>query len=262
MSECGRNYRMLCLNIRSLPSHHCDLEVLVTIMRFPEIVVLTKTLSQHNSDSYDLSGYHHFHKYRRDCRVGVVSIFVKDTIKVRNCEVGYCAYVGEHAESIFIELVGTVTSCNPRPTVIGSIYRPPPLSAQPFVDSIESLLDKCRQSNQKYHSFEDFIIQLQRYPTGSVVDGLINAFLASSFFFPLECNLTRVSMTSQSIITDNLFTSDTAILRNSSTHVNEDTSSDHYPILLSVDHGPNWDLNSVNIGSISNYRNQSSDPGP
>lgn len=139
-----------------------------------------------------------------------------------------CMVLSEYAEYIFIELYGG-KSCS---TIIGGIYRPPNLSAHAFTESLEIFLERDRNSWHKCYLVGDFNVQLLKYPTDSQSAGLINAFLENSFF-PLVSTPTRVTKNCHSII-DNIFCNDTNILHNSSTYVIEDTTTDHFPILISL----------------------------
>lgn len=54
----------------------------------------------------------------------------------RICEADSGAYLEEHAESVFAKLTASRTFIKHRTTIIGCIYRPTQLWAQPFVDSV------------------------------------------------------------------------------------------------------------------------------
>lgn len=130
------SYHMLYINTRSLPSHHQDLEALITLLRFPDLVILSETwLALDNSDPY-IPRCTHFSTFRRELRGGGASAFIRDYIYARNyftC----CSDMHANVESIFVgiqrpnfpRLTGTRTA------IVGGIYEapsPPPLHPPPY----------------------------------------------------------------------------------------------------------------------------------
>lgn len=116
--------------------------------------------------------------------------------------------------------------------VICEIYRAPPLPTQPFIESIEAVLEVRMTKNLKLYLVGDFNFHLLKYLSGTSLSELIIAFLAQSFC-PIASKLVGISKNIRSV-SENVFRNKSAIFFNSRTTIITNTMSDHFSILVTI----------------------------
>ena len=135
------------------------------------------------------------------------------------------SYISESLECVFVSANNNVGSF-----VIGCVYRPPKSNIDDFLVKLEQILiyirDNCKNNKIVIHG--DFNIDLLKLRENSFANRFL--ILMSSFgLMPVILRPTRITVNTRSII-DNIFVSDTTMLRSSK--VIKSKISDHFPIYI------------------------------
>jgi len=218
------NFRLVCLNIRSLSSNYDEfLTFLQNIKHKFDVICLTESwLTDENCHLYQIDGYNAFHCLRRNGkRGGGISVYVNEFYSVQ--KLPNLSLSLPSIESLFLTLSYKSKKLN-----VVTIYKPPLADCLNFVDRLQDLLTRGNMNlSTESYVCGDFNIDLIDYENNNNSLNFLNS-LQSMSLVPLITKPTRVTDTTATLI-DNIFSS--SPLQFTSGVLTCDLS-DHFPIFL------------------------------
>jgi len=222
----SNQFIILHLNARSLLKKLNLLEVLIKAFNVNiDIIAVTETWeTSSNEHVINISGYNKYSKYRgSEMKGGGVALFIKNTLEYSAINIETQTF-----ESIFIE----VNHIHIKPTIIGTIYRPPGGDLSKFNNEYESTVTKLIGKHKNIITAGDFNINLLNHNKHQETENFLNT-LFSLKMLPMIKRPTRYGETCATLI-DNIFTNmdlETQILTSG---IILDDISDHLPIFLAT----------------------------
>lgn len=228
------NYKVMHLNIQSLPSKFCSLQELVDNFETNNVkldfILLCETfLHSGNSNLFQLQGYTFVCRNRSNMARGGVAIYIRDEIEFterRDLEI----YVEGEFESIFIEIENS-GSLKPR-TVVGEIYRVPNSNPETSIERYDEVLMKLKDTSNVIigtdQNFDLLKINTQKH-TANLYDTMF-----SNQVIPTITKPTRFTSHSATLI-DNIYIKYNPKLEIDSAILVDDIS-DHLPVFCLIKH--------------------------
>ena len=179
------------MNIKSLPKHHCELEIYLDSLSVKSSIIgLTETWLDENKEAlYDIPQYTCINRFRSNRRGGGVTLAIKSGIpyKIR----GDSEYFDNEMEGLFIEIdkqvFGTTSDL-----IIGIIYQMPNSSIDIFIDWINDILNIIHRESKICYFLGDLNIDLLKYEEHRLTSEFLD-LIYSYNVFPLISKPTRIT---------------------------------------------------------------------
>ena len=195
------NFSLLHLNIRSVPKNFNNLTNYVQNLKINfDVIGLTETwINEANTNLYNIEGYVQRELYRKQRKGGGVSLYVKEEIVFNDRD--DLTFNNNNVESLFIELSSSEQQNNR--IIIGIVYKPPGALIEPFLESLNEILNTVNKEHKETYIMGDFNLDLLRDKRHLPTSNFINTLVSYSFL-PLINKPTRITSTSATLI-DNIF---------------------------------------------------------
>jgi len=222
----SNHFVILHLNARSLLNKLAHLEILMNALTINiDVIAITETWeTNYNEHLLHLPGYNKYSKPRGDeVKGGGVALFIKNTIEYSPINIETQTF-----ESIFI----AINDLYKKPTIIGTIYRPPGGNLSNFNNEFESTITKIIGKHKNIIVAGDFNINLLNHNVHLETETFLNSLFGLKLI-PMIKRPTRYGDTCATLI-DNFFTNmdlDTQLLKSG---IILDDISDHLPIFLAT----------------------------
>ena len=164
-TEKASNFTILQINARSLIKNFEKIENLLITTKFsPDIIIISETkLKPEIQLPHTLPNYS-FICTNSPTNAGGVGIFIKSSYTFTqtshfNLNANFC-------EDIWIEIL----MLNSKKIIIGAIYRHPSYKINPFLNNIESTIDKLNKNNLNYFICGDINLDLLKYSKADIAN--------------------------------------------------------------------------------------------
>ena len=199
------NFSLFNVNIRSTGAHFDNLRYYLDGLnhKFSVFSITESWLKDYNKDVYNLEGYEHICKIRKNRPGGGVSIYIKNSIKYDIKENLFIDVDGVDSISVEIPKEEFKTQKN---IIVTSVYRPPNTNPKHFVSKVNNFLHQLHHENKHAFILGDYNINTiaAMVSPDNVVNDFQNTFL-SYYFHPLITKPTRVFKNKSSLL-DNIYT--------------------------------------------------------
>ena len=217
-SEC---FKLMCLNIRSLPKHHEDLTTLLSSFSFDfSCIVLTETyLKDYNKNLFDLASYDLFCACRKQKRGGGISVCVKKGLKAK----ATLSIVNKDIEALAVTFNGGTKKFN----LLG-IYRPPQGSKTNFIKTLDEICNTTLKNGISLIA-GDFNIDVSNNATTTNRTNPLIDTMTSNGFVNYITSITRPNEHQNSTIIDHIWSNKHDSAKSYTLYSD---ISDHYPCVL------------------------------